>query len=760
MPDIRQFKGMLYLVLFLGITGFALSGEVPVLWFLAMIGLGLNAWLVRTGRFRPLPRWLANSLTLMALVYVMAQIALVGSPPLMFIGQFLVLLQLIKLYEQRANRDYAQMLVLSLLLMVAASINTASLLFAVLLIVYLVVALYCCLLFHLKLETDRAKAACPISPEKINPLTLRQDQRLLPRSMRRFTGFVGAVSIALAVLVFLFFPRGAGSGVLGQLQLKPPTSLTGFSGKMDFQTVARIKQNNAEIARVFLWEDDRPIKDGRPFLFRGIALDAYGDRDRNDNREWSRSGRNTELVYEVNREISASFSVRPRAGQPVLHQRVSIQPNGSSVLFALEGVYAFRPDREMRIRYSPADESMQSTDMQQGMLDYETWSSGRLARPNIADRIVRQQFPQVQSNPRVLAALEQYTRRPEIIPAASVHRSKLIPLQEDNLAVAQAIEKHLQGPDFSYTLDLTDARELRGGDDPIVAFVTKMKRGHCEYFAAGMALMCQSVGIPARTVLGFKLDENDFNKVGGYYIVRESSAHAWCEVLTRDGWVSFDPTSSRIDHRTAGWGWWRGVKHFFDYLDFKWGENVIAYDRTRRENLITGMDRKSVRYLTETVNWMRDLKRWIADLPNNPRFWNFSSLFVGGIITLMVVGLFVFLIFFVTQKYRLRRRAERIGLDNLPPSRQAHLARQLVFYDRLMSLLDQHALPRPRHLTPREYAQGLSFLPPEAYDTIRRLTRLFYRVRFGQAELDAAAQRRLNRAIDALAASLGPPAGG
>jgi hypothetical protein len=32
----------------------------------------------------------------------------------MIIGKFLVLLQLIKLWEQRANRDYAQLLVLSL----------------------------------------------------------------------------------------------------------------------------------------------------------------------------------------------------------------------------------------------------------------------------------------------------------------------------------------------------------------------------------------------------------------------------------------------------------------------------------------------------------------------------------------------------------------------------------------------------------------------------------------------------------------------
>ncbi len=148
-----------------------------------MLGIAFNAWLIRSGRFIPLPRWLANSITIVALLFVSQQILLAGGvgQPLMLIGQFLVLLQLVKLFECRANRDYAQMIVLSLLLMVAGSINTASLLFAVVLVVYLVVALYCCLLFHLKVETDKARAAFPIPQENVSPFTLRQDQRFLPR---------------------------------------------------------------------------------------------------------------------------------------------------------------------------------------------------------------------------------------------------------------------------------------------------------------------------------------------------------------------------------------------------------------------------------------------------------------------------------------------------------------------------------------------------------------------------------------------------
>ena len=48
----------------------------------------------------------------------------------------------------------------------------------------------------------------------------------------------------------------------------------------------------------------------------------------------------------------------------------------------------------------------------------------------------------------------------------------------------------------------------------MVAFLYDLKRGHCEYFAGAMALMCQSLGMQARVVTGFKCDEyNDVQRL-------------------------------------------------------------------------------------------------------------------------------------------------------------------------------------------------------------------------------------------------------
>ena len=183
MYDIRRFKPTLYLLLLVGISGFAVAAESPGVWLIGAAGIAINALLMGSGHFRPLPRLLANAILLAAIVYTAEQLRTNGGTPVMVIGQFLVFLQIVKLWEQHANRDYAQLLILSLLLMVAASINTSSLWFGILLIAYLSLSLYCCLLFHLKVETDAVKSALAVSLEKLSSGTLKQDQRHLARWM-------------------------------------------------------------------------------------------------------------------------------------------------------------------------------------------------------------------------------------------------------------------------------------------------------------------------------------------------------------------------------------------------------------------------------------------------------------------------------------------------------------------------------------------------------------------------------------------------
>ena len=152
--------------------------------------------------------------------------------------------------------------------------------------------------------------------------------------------------------------------------------------------------------------------------------------------------------------------------------------------------------------------------------------------------------------------------------------------------IASNIEKYLKS-NFAYSLDLTDTRRIEG-EDPLVAFLYKNHKGHCEYFAGAMTLLCQSLGIKSRMCLGFRCDEYNSTPGADYYIVRQSHAHAWVEVFTKNGWKTFDPTSeSDAVEQARHAGAWQKIRHMlFDYLQYAYGETIITYSNEDRTNLI------------------------------------------------------------------------------------------------------------------------------------------------------------------------------
>ncbi len=754
MYDIRQFKPALYIVVLLGIAGFALAVRSPGLWILATAAAGFNGWLVKTGRFTPIPRLIANAATLLAFLWAFMSVR-TGLTPIIAIGNFLVLLQLVKLFEQRANRDYAQLLVLSLLLMVAASINTASLIFGIILIIYLFISLYCCLLFHLKVEADNARNLM-VGPEaRGNPAVIRQDEHLLARSMRRLTGLVSAVSIAFAILVFLFFPRGTGAGLLGPLQVQFGQPMTGFSEQMGYNQVARIQQNNELIAYLGLFHDDQPVTSGT-LLLRGVTFDRYtGDgADGSVPWQWERAGEPPPLGFNIQANQTVKLDSRPMDRQ-IRQEWFFLRPPGTNVLFSIAGAGVIQPDQDLHLRYSPYSQTMSSADPINRPMHYTLISSGVVSQPRLSLNIIDQFLGRSSEDrgSKIAPEIAAYARNPQVTgenatgplyqqrpPAATTHAL--------DIDIAKAIEKHLQN-DFAYTLDLTDARRS-SSVDPVVGFLTDFKRGHCEYFAGAMTLLCQSLGMQARVVIGFKTDE--FNQFENRFAVRQAHAHAWVEVLDTNGvWQTFDPTSGNDPRFQGGGGWWSRIKHLYDYMENKWANNVVAYDADSRTNLLTQVDQKMTNTAISGNEWARSIKTWLDE----KLFWTISSTLLGALLWIMGATILLAIAWFMYERWKLQRRAERIGLDVLPGSERLRLVRQLGFYDDLMRLLDRHDIQRPAHLTPLEFAESLSYLPSEAYDGIHRLTEIFYRIRYGKASLQVGQRRRLQAVLMRIGEAMG-----
>lgn len=92
---------------------------------------------------------------------------------------------------------------------------------------------------------------------------------------------------------------------------------------------------------------------------------------------------------------------------------------------------------------------------------------------------------------------------------------------------------------FTYDLDADPGN----GTDDLVRFLTEGeggRTGYCEQFAASMAVMARSVGIPARVAVGFLTP----TKVGrDTWEYSTDDMHAWPELFfPGSGWVRFEPT--------------------------------------------------------------------------------------------------------------------------------------------------------------------------------------------------------------------------
>lgn len=743
MYDIRQFKPVIYLLVFLGISGFAIAAEEPALWVFSASVVVINGWLVWRDKFIPMPRWFANGITLLAFIYVAMNVMRVTGAPILLIGQFLVLLQIIKLFEQRANRDYAQLLVLSWLLMVAAAISTASLGFAIIFFAHMVLLLYGCLLYHLKVETDRARAAQTLPDEKINAATLRQDQRYLPRSMRRLTGLVSVVSLVCAVVVFLFAPRGMGSGMFGRLQLRQPEVLQGFSDEVQFNQVAKITVNTTPVATVRVEHKGKLVEMGSLRL-RGATFNHYS-QGKNDEWHWMRhASRITEATIGTDSEFTNKIP-------PVIddwHQTVRLEPIGSKGMFALAGIRSMVPKRELKIAFNYTDETVQRTEDLQFPIEYEVVSNNVLAKPQ---ELVSQ------GNSEISPEIITFARDPQVTGLTNdqtLARVRAGYITDDDERIAGSIERYFK-THFSYSLDLSDVSAQFEGKDPLAVFVSQIKRGHCEYFAGAMTLACQSLGLRARMVTGFTTDE--YNSYSEVFQVRQSHAHAWVEVLTtQNGWVVFDPTSGREAPPTESTSAWQNAKHVFEWLELKWGTSVVAYDGGNRENLIQKLDISLVNSANRGSAKISRLNHYWDRLMDRAEFWTISTKLIAGVISMMLLIMFGIIAWYILGRYRIRRRANKIGLNALPMTEQIRLAKQLGFYEEMMEVLGRRRIYRPRHLTPREFMQTLTYLPTDAYDKIERLTRIFYRVRYGGATILPAQQRRLMEVVSRLSETLPP----
>lgn len=721
----RRLERPLLVMIWLGAVAFGMANRGHFFYvFAATLAVGVNLLAAQSRKEIYLNRLVVNICVLVATGLLILELpsAITGDTILLLsLGRYLVLIQLCKLFEKKSNRDYTQMLALSLLLMIVPAITCDKIWFAVVLLVYLSLACHTVMVFVLKRGLDEASDAKlatesgPMAPHRVAWNVIRY----WPGGAIRYRLLLALVAILLTGgAVFVIAPRMPDADLFGRT-FRPDVP-TGFDDIIELGEKRKIYLSKGIAMRVRLSTDPpgQPIPKSAAYL-RGKTYDFYAR-----SRWFVRLGSTWTEPRDIPLHPSGS-----QGSSPVIVQEVSMSPTLLPTLFAtfpavkaVPSVGEVRFDKDMNIaltgfqnlggsvRYVAHSWSGPLSDRQREYLVSPDASSDKV-RPS--RRVA------IRGKVRRLAEqwCEDLLRERELHP----HRRG-----ELDLAIAERISRRLRVR-CKYTLDLSDVDPDRDG---IEDFLFHLKRGHCEYFASALTAMCQVLGVRARMATGFKMNLPD--NPAGEIKVRDHDAHAWTEVRTPGGdWVIKDPTPAGPARKIGGW--FSAIGNFWEDLQFLWYDKVVGYDVSARR---------------EFGLWLQDLSR---------RVWDFAAaigrslgrgitrlLATGHVdaamLTLVIaVGAFGMIldallwVRLITHRIQRRRTMEKMGVR----------LKQLKFLARLLSFFERRGLSHRPDQTPLDIALQAAEKWNLPRETLENLVALYYRLRWGHtiaddAEIDAA----------------------
>jgi transglutaminase-like putative cysteine protease len=677
-----------------------------------------------------------------------------GRPWQQSIGRFAVWMTLIKLYERKGPRDYAELLMLSLLLMLAGAVQSVQLLFGIVLVLWAGLGLYVVLLYQLHVAHERSKlerrASSPAGFRLVPPVKPVTGLHL-PAQFRLLAGGIAVTGFVLSLVMFLAFPRSFGTGFrpiepLGQVQR------TGFVSTVDLNASSRITESRrAVLSLMLLDEGDEPFRLDRPIRLRGAVLEVYeGDGF------WRPSGRRSRAFSAGSESMVslAGITTAPEATGFTQLIRPSVDDTAIFSMAVPTGIECELPEQ---LWFEPVGQIIK----RRGRKSRDAYRIRAVPLPTDAQlpRLVGDATVSRHENPfrRRLWRLE----RPAV---AELARSLLadagLPVEPPgepnsaerfrwNAQAASVMQTFLQGGQFQYTLDLSDVTFSPGDDvDPNEQFLLETRRGHCEYFASGLASLCWNVGIPVRLVTGFVAWEYD--ESSQEYIVLESNAHAWVEVLTgRLRWEEMDPTppATLRDLHLGESTLADRLSWFYQRFEGSWNDAVVTYDSAARQRLGEAIDRGWSGRLSLVMQRFRE---WLAGV--NRAFY-FGP---AGYIWMGVVGFALVLAVLVLVRLMRRSRSmhSRLRLQHVRGTRLQRMLRQLGFYVDMLDVLHAAGLAKPSWAPPLQHATAVADRHPEAADVVRRITAIFYAGRYGGAALTREQAREAEALVGRLAEML------
>ena len=650
---VNEARASIAAALVFGASLLLVAGSAPA-WCIA-IGIACAAWRIlaasgRIARHRPRrgKRFLLGAITALLVVAVAVTFRTLNG--LAAGTALLVVMGALKVLEARSRRDDAIVVGVSLFLLLAGALAGQALWRAPL---YLLLLCGACAAFAL--------IAHPASS-----LSARAAVRLAVRAL--------AMSIPLAIVCFMFFPRL--SGQFWTLQ-HGSTATTGLSDEMSPGSIGELATEYDPAFRA-RFEGAPPRR--AALYWRGPVLNSF------DGFTWRRE---PQRVY-----VPAPLEM---LGEPVRY-RITLEPTNQRWMFALDTVDA-SPGRTVRLshdRQLTARDPITSVTSYDAVSHLQTRSTGPIT---ILGRRYETRLPE-DRNPRTLALARELR--------AGV---------TSDAEYTQAVLEWFRRSGLEYTLEpgVTSI-------DSVDTTLFDSKRGFCGHFASAYATLMRAADVPARIVTGYLGGE--WNPTGGYFIVRQSEAHAWTEVwLDGRGWTRIDPTAvvaperlergvfdlmsaslpatSTFMHKTP---WLNRMNQLWDGFNQWWQGNVVEFNLRAQFNLLERLGLESPRWQHLGWAFAIGMMLWIA--------WVALSL---------------------------RRSVARIKPDRV--------ARAWL---RAARKLERVAPARAAHEGPLAFARRIAVARPELAEQVAELATRYSQLRFGPAP-DNAKVAELERAVRQLA---------
>ncbi|MEZ6047931.1 MAG: transglutaminaseTgpA domain-containing protein [Planctomycetaceae bacterium] len=301
---------------------------------------------------------------------------------------------------------------------------------------------------------------------------------------------------------------------------------------------------------------------------------------------------------------------------------------------------------------------------------------------------------------------------------------------------------------FTYT---TEPQVSDSTIDPVVDFLINTKTGHCEYYASALALMCRSLGIPARLVTGYRGAKK--NTVNNLYYIEQSRAHAWVEVHVRETgmvkWFVYDPTPYILDleyNRDKQRGY--TIADFLTAISSSWRNMIVNFSTEQQANVIfrpIAQKAGELYQLLKERGFSEFLKELWATIKNPANWFSWT-----GLIFILIAGAILFAIRNILR--RIWRRLSRLW--GKWGWRRGQIYSDCLFQRTLQTDLQKSGLVKLRYQTELEFATQVQeswreYLIPHGLQNFPlQLAVWFYQIRYGHKQPRSGEMGSLNERLD------------